>query len=212
MTHSDAIDQGYAGLSRIAAYLRQQQWQLGEQLGLTPTQMAILTLIDRRGPLRVAALSVQLGATQATISDAVSALVSKGAVERNKDPADGRATLVTLTAAGNRLAEDITGCDHDLGAVLAALAPRDRGDLNRVLMKIVHGLQGAGAIAPQRLCATCRFFRPHEHDDAATPHHCDFVNAAFGEAQLRLDCDDHEAADPEPARRNARRFGADPPA
>ncbi len=212
MIQTDATRQSLSGLSRIAAFLRQQDWQDGERLGLTPTQMAILHLIRQRGPLRIAALAAQVGATQATVSDAVTALVAKGAVARVKDPADGRAVLATLTQAGERTADDLADRPNALDGILASLEPRDRGDLNRVLVKLVRGLQEAGAIAPQRLCVTCRFFRPHHHDDAANPHHCDFVNAAFGEPQLRLDCGDHEAADPDQARRTARRFDTGPPA
>ncbi|MBO6835254.1 MAG: MarR family transcriptional regulator [Alphaproteobacteria bacterium] len=212
MIQTDATEQSLSGLSRIAAFLRQQDWQDGERLGLTPTQMAILYLIRRRGPLRIAALAAQVGATQATVSDAVTALVAKGAVARVKDPADGRAVLATLTQAGERTVDELADRPNALDDILASLEPRDRGDLNRVLVKLVRGLQGAGAIAPQRLCVTCRFFRPHHHDDAAKPHHCDFVNAAFGEPQLRLDCGDHEAADPDQARRTARRFDTGTPA
>ncbi|MDW3204656.1 MAG: MarR family transcriptional regulator [Alphaproteobacteria bacterium] len=200
------------GLKRIAAYLRQQGWQDGERLGLTPTQISILHLVYRHGPMRIARLAAQVGATQATVSDAVSALVAKGSLERVRDPQDGRAVLATLTRDGTRTIAELDGGDIALKGVIDGLPARDRGDLNRVLVKLVRGLQDAGAIAPQRLCVTCRFFRPHHYDDAAKPHHCDFVNAAFGEAQLRLDCAEHEAADPDLARRNARRFETGPPA
>jgi hypothetical protein len=41
------------------------------------------------------------------------------------------------------------------------------------------------------MCATCVFFRPDVHDDPERPHHCAFVDAPFGDRQLRLDCDDY---------------------
>jgi hypothetical protein len=44
------------------------------------------------------------------------------------------------------------------------------------------------------MCISCRFFKPNAHANPKKPHHCDFVNAAFGDASLRLECDDHEAA------------------
>jgi hypothetical protein len=43
---------------------------------------------------------------------------------------------------------------------------------------------------------------------ADAPHHCAFVNAAFGAAALRLDCADHEEAGPEEAARNSQIFAA----
>ena len=64
-----------------------------------------------------------------------------------------------------------------------------------------EALQEARAIPVQRMCLTCRHFRPHVHDDPARPHHCAFVDAAFGDAALRLDCADHETARDEEAAR-----------
>jgi hypothetical protein len=33
--------------------------------------------------------------------------------------------------------------------------------------------------------------------DAEAPHHCAFVDAAFGDAALRMDCADHQDATPQ---------------
>ena len=65
-----------------------------------------------------------------------------------------------------------------------------------------------GSCAPAVHGATCTHFRPHAHADAACPHHCTFVDAAFGDANLRLDCGDHEPAPAEAAAALWRRFAA----
>jgi hypothetical protein len=39
-----------------------------------------------------------------------------------------------------------------------------------------------------------RFFQPYRHPDPDRPHHCAFVDAPFGDGELRLDCPDHDAA------------------
>lgn len=61
-------------------------------------------------------------------------------------------------------------------------------------MGLIRALQVARGIPVQRMCVTCAHFRPHAHDDADEPHHCAFVDAAFGDAALRIDCGDHEDA------------------
>jgi hypothetical protein len=61
---------------------------------------------------------------------------------------------------------------------------------------MIRPLQQGGEIPVSRMCLTCRFFRPHEHDDPAQPHHCAFVDAPFGHGQRRLDCADHQPASP----------------
>jgi len=45
------------------------------------------------------------------------------------------------------------------------------------------------------MCVNCRYFRPHVYDDPKAPHHCAFVDAAFGPAELRVDCSEFESAD-----------------
>ena len=66
--------------------------------------------------------------------------------------------------------------------------------MQRALIGLIRALQVARAIPVQRMCVTCAHFRPHAHDDADSPHHCAFVDAAFGDAALRIDCGDHEDA------------------
>ncbi|MCY1144320.1 hypothetical protein OWR29_40535 [Actinoplanes sp. Pm04-4] len=45
------------------------------------------------------------------------------------------------------------------------------------------------------MCLTCRFFVPEAHPESpGHPHHCNFVDAAFGDAELRVTCPDHETA------------------
>ncbi len=79
---------------------------------------------------------------------------------------------------------------------LAALAPDEKTELLLLLIKLIRSLQLKGSIPVQRMCVTCKHFRPNTYTDALNPHHCAFVNAAFGDQYLRLDCNDHKPADP----------------
>jgi len=184
------------GVLQLGAYARSRQWRDGEGLDLTPTQLAIVRLLRDRGPSRVTSLARQLGVTQPTVSDALSALAAKGLVKRAQDPDDGRARRALLTRDGEKLGSARHDMPRDLVAAFASLGPNDQAGVLRGLTMAIRHLQEAGAIEPQRICVSCRHFRPHAHDDAVRPHHCAFVDAAFGDANLRLDCVDHEAADP----------------
>jgi len=197
-----------AGLERIAAYLRMAGWREAEPLGLTPTQTACLSFLRARGPSRVGGLAQHLAVTQATASDALSALARKRLVERRPDPGDGRASLIHLTAEGRRIAADVARPPAALAQAAEALAPAEQAGMRRALSKMILSLQRSGAIEPQRLCLTCRFFRPYVHSDAQKPHHCAFVDAAFGDASLRLDCADHEEAGPQEKASALSVFGA----
>jgi hypothetical protein len=61
---------------------------------------------------------------------------------------------------------------------------------------MIRTLQERGEIPVSRMCVTCRFFRPNVHAHPEPPHHCAFVDAPFGDRELRLDCADHEPLPP----------------
>lgn len=185
-------DSALTGLAKLGLVLRHHAWQRRGRSGLTPTQAGILALLAARGPARVGALARDLGVTQPTASDAVTALERKRLVERRRDATDGRATRIAATAAGTaRAAETTEWPDALLGAV-DALSPDDHGGLLRGLSALIRELQERGEIPVQRMCVTCRYYRPNVHRDPARPHHCAFVDAAFGDPELRLDCADHD--------------------
>ena len=212
MSRVDDHKQAATGLAQLSLFLRTRQWQAAESLGLTPTQNTVLTLLRQRGPNRVRTLAKLLGVTQATASRAVSALERKRLVRKSIDPGDGRATLVSLVSAGLRLASGRTEFPEALLTALAGLSPLENRALHSALSKVILELQESGAIEPQRMCCTCRFFRPYRHSDQSRPHHCDFVDAPFGTASLRLDCGDHQPAQEAVRKQRWRRFlAATPP-
>ena len=212
MSRVDDHKQAATGLAQLSLFLRTRQWQAAESLGLTPTQNTVLTLLRQRGPNRVRTLAKLLGVTQATASRAVSALERKRLVRKSIDPGDGRATLVSLVSAGLRLASGRTEFPEALLTALAGLSPLENRALHSALSKVILELQESGAIEPQRMCCTCRFFRPYRHSDESRPHHCDFVDAPFGTDSLRLDCGDHQPAKETLRRQRWRRFlAATPP-
>ncbi|MBU3030612.1 MarR family winged helix-turn-helix transcriptional regulator [Paracoccus marinaquae] len=185
-------------LQRLAVFWRASQWQVFGAAGLNPTQGEVLLRVAAR-PERAAELAALLGVSQASLSDTVSALAKKGLVVRRPDPDDGRARRIEATAAGHSLAKRIPEAPEALFGAIAGLGDAERGALLRSLTQVIRSLQEARAIPVQRMCVTCRYFRPHVHDDAAAPHHCALVDAAFGDAGLRMDCGDHETATAEQA-------------
>lgn len=200
-------DQIVFGFGRIAALLRAGQWQAGSGAVLNPAQAEILTRIASR-PMRPGDLAAHLAVSPASLSDSVSALVGKGLAARQPDAQDGRARLVVATEDGKALAETLPSVPATLQAALDALPESERASLLRTLLHLIRALQQARAIPVQRMCVTCRHFRPHAHADAARPHHCAFVDAAFGDADLRLDCGDHDEVPEEEAAAIWRRLTA----
>jgi DNA-binding MarR family transcriptional regulator len=185
------------GLARLAAAMRSDDWTRAEATGLKPTQLAILDyLAGRDRPVRVKEIAIHLGVSQPTATDSIAALERKGYAEKAAAAGDKRAAAVVVSAAGRAILAEASAAEGSAAAAARALPAGEQEDLLMSIVKMIRHLQEAEAIPVQRMCATCRYFRPYQHDDAAKPHHCDFVNAAFGQRDFRVDCREHETADP----------------
>lgn len=184
------------GLAKIGGAIRSHGWRAAGPLRLTPTQAHVLTLLrgEPRG-LRLSVIAAALAVTPPTASDALGSLVRKGLVVRGNDAADRRAAAFALTSMGREVSEDLAAAPDFLARAVDSLAPAEQVDLHLALIKTVRALQEAGDIPIQRMCLSCRYFRPFVRpDDAGKPHVCAFADAPFGDRHLRLDCREQEAA------------------
>lgn len=200
------------GLERIALVLRADLWAAAGEAGVNPTQAQVLALLaGRPDGLRAKAIAEHLVVAPPTVADTLSALERKGLVTRLPDPIDARALQVRVTDAGRRIGRIVFDAMSRVRGALAQLTPAEQTTLLRAQVTIIRALQQAGAIPIQRLCVTCRHFRPNAHAGAAQPHHCAFVDAPIGDRDLRLDCGEHEAADPAAQSANWAAFDAERP-
>lgn len=83
-------------VARLARQLRQRT--MG---GLTPSQLSCLTSIEQMEPVRLADLAAREAVAPPTLTRIVAALVELGMVERQADPDDARAALITATGIGH---------------------------------------------------------------------------------------------------------------
>jgi DNA-binding MarR family transcriptional regulator len=197
------------GLAKIGIALKQQAWAEAGGRGLTPTQGQILALLRANpGGLRLRALAEQLGITAATASDSVTALHRKSLVTKEPTTGDGRGVVVLLTPTGIREAAAAATWPDFLLEAVGELSAAEQATFLRALVAMIRTLQEKGRIPVARMCVSCRFFRPFQHDDPARPHHCAFVDAPFGDGELRLDCPDFRTAPAEQAADNWQAFRA----
>src|SRR5215207_129014 len=85
-------------ITRMARRLRQEA---GTDLG--PSQVAALATIERHGPLSPSELAALERIKRPTATRILRHLEEAGLVERVRDPADGRASILTATAEGRSL-------------------------------------------------------------------------------------------------------------
>jgi DNA-binding MarR family transcriptional regulator len=177
-----------SGLEKIADLVRAQSWR-EDGAGLPPTQRALLIALGRSAQgLRAGEVAANLGVSAASLSDSVRAVEARGWLQRAPDPADARASRLTLTAEGAALAAKLDGPESGLAQLVATLPDADADALLRAMQLLIREAQARGLLSGLRTCLGCEFFRPFASGDAATPHFCAFVGAPFGDAGLRTDC------------------------
>jgi DNA-binding MarR family transcriptional regulator len=197
------------GFARIGTAMRSHAWELAVAHGLTPTQVEILALLGARsGPLRLSTIAEQLAITPATASDAVSTLVGKGLVDKEKALDDRRAVALGLSKAGVALAHTLSEGSGFLDKALSVLNPQEQAHLLHMMVKVIRTMQEHAQIPSSRMCVTCKYFDANRYPGADLPHHCKLVGSAFGDTHLRLDCPEHEDAEPVQAQRNWHAFAA----
>jgi DNA-binding MarR family transcriptional regulator len=197
-----------AGLEKISLAMKSRTWRREGQAGLGPLQRQVLTLLRGKSDhtAQVSAIANELVVRLPTASEAVATLERKRLVKRSRSHRDGRIVTVELTARGAKACAPAIGIPNQLANAVSALTPTEQVGLLTGLMKVIKTLQEQGEISVARICVSCRFFRPNQHDDAALPHHCDYVNAPIGEQSLRLDCAEYEMASVSQAKESWDRF------
>ena len=186
------------GLARLAMAMRVDEWNKAKASGLNPTQLAILALLEGRGQheFGVKDIAAHLGVSQPTATDSINALERKGYLAKTPGQIDRRAVRLALTPEGIANLHAVETGDGLARQAIDALDADEQQDLLLALVKMIRHLQETDAIPVQRMCVTCRYFAPFAHADSAQPHHCNFVDASFGQRELRIDCRDHDQADP----------------
>lgn len=76
---------------------------LTRPLDLTALQYTALTVLERHSDLTAAHLARHSFVTAQTMADMVTSLLSRGLIERHRDPADRRRLVIALTPEGQRL-------------------------------------------------------------------------------------------------------------
>jgi len=97
-----------------------------DRAGLSLTAAATLARLQSEGPARLTELATAEGISQPSMTALVARLSAQGLVRREQDPTDGRALVLSLTAAGaDLLAQRRATRTARLAPFVAGLSPDD---------------------------------------------------------------------------------------
>ncbi|MBR0827629.1 winged helix-turn-helix transcriptional regulator [Bradyrhizobium manausense] len=131
-------------LDEQVGFILRQVWQrhsaiFARDIGtnLTPTQWAALSKLAETGPCSQNQLGRLTAMDVATIKGVIDRLTARGLTETSPDPEDGRRLQVSLTRAGQQLAEKVAPSALAITReTLAPLEPRERETLMALLNKL----------------------------------------------------------------------------
>ncbi|WP_067501848.1 MarR family winged helix-turn-helix transcriptional regulator [Actinoplanes sp. TFC3] len=121
----------------VARRLRHLGREALEPGQVTPSQARAIKVLAREGSLRPGVLAEHLRIAARSATEVVDDLQDRGLVERGPDPADRRATLVSLTAAGHAAGDRIKAARQaETERFFGVLDAADRAELTRILRKL----------------------------------------------------------------------------
>jgi DNA-binding MarR family transcriptional regulator len=123
---------------------------------LRPRQLVALHLLHEHGPLSQQALGEALTLDPSNVVGLLNELEERGLITRQRDPADRRRHIVSLSPAGQaELATtggQLTAIEDD---VLKALSPAERATLYELLQRAVGGAPNACKAGPCPPSSAC---------------------------------------------------------
>jgi DNA-binding MarR family transcriptional regulator len=132
-------------LDEQVGFILRQVWQRHSSIfsrdigtNLTPTQWAALSKLAETGPCSQNQLGRLTAMDVATIKGVIDRLTARGLTETSQDPEDGRRLLVSLTRAGQQLAEKVA--PNALAITRETLAPLEAKE-REMLMALLNKLR-----------------------------------------------------------------------
>jgi DNA-binding MarR family transcriptional regulator len=121
-----------------------QQVRASSKSGHSPFEVELLRAIVEAGEIRSSDLANQLFVTKTSISRYVNGMLDEGLLIQRRDPSDGRATLLRVSASGRREFEER---EARRSAVIQELCQdwpaKDVTELTTLLKRLNDGVQSA---------------------------------------------------------------------
>jgi DNA-binding MarR family transcriptional regulator len=138
---SPVDDEGTAALGdlvmRVARTLRRRWREALAPWELSPHQARALRVVCAGDGVRLSALAEALRIAPRSATEVADGLQERGLVQRAPDPGDRRAVVLTATAAGRRVQQEVDDARAaDAAELFGRLPVADRAELGRILRSL----------------------------------------------------------------------------
>jgi DNA-binding MarR family transcriptional regulator len=136
------IKEIFMDLRRIMRAMDVYSRQLSSSHGLTGPQMLCLREVAERGSLTTGDLARAIALSPATLTGILDRLEMRGLVSRERRPEDKRRVLVSLTAMGKEMSQELPSpMQERFGSKLAALPAEEQMVIRRALGKMADMME-----------------------------------------------------------------------
>lgn len=180
-----------AALERISQAIKAQLQEESSRHNLSPIQLQTLLFVHFHSNEKctVSYLAEEFIVTKATISDTVKALHKKALVTKTATKTDARSYRLCLTEDGRKLAEKTKNFTEQMHSPIKAMGESEKSIFLHNLLEIIRHLFDKGIITKQRMCYSCRFYKPKKGEN-----YCALLKQHLSNTDLRLDCPEYEQA------------------
>ncbi len=177
-------------LEKLNQIQRSLMWEIAIKEKVSPVQMQFLVYIEKNPDslCKVSVLSREFELTKATVSDAITTLVSKKLVVRVKEKEDKRSFHIVLTGMGKKVVKKVSRWSDVLKSQIENFPAHQKETVFLFLMELVKSLFDEGAINTPRICLTCGNFQKNADTDISTPYRCNLTGKNISINDLNVGC------------------------
>ncbi|MDT8347805.1 MAG: MarR family winged helix-turn-helix transcriptional regulator [Flavobacteriaceae bacterium] len=180
-----------AALERITQAFKALLQEESNRYKLSPIQLQTLLFINFHSSEKctVSYLAEEFNVTKATISDAIKSLYAKALVIKTPNKTDARSYRLALTEKGIHIADKAKGFTEQMHHPITAMEEAEKSVMLHNLLEIIRHMFDCGVISKQRMCFSCRFYKPKNGES-----YCELLKQNLSITDLRLDCPEYEQA------------------
>ncbi|MFI5805700.1 MarR family winged helix-turn-helix transcriptional regulator [Streptomyces sp. NPDC051561] len=133
-----------------------------------PASAAVLTLLDRKGEMRLSGLAELMAIDMSVTSRHVAHVAERGWIDRSPDPGDKRSRILRLTPAGKAVLDDLSRHTTDfLAETLGDWSDDEVGQFNAMLARLRDSFGDCRSWTPVPLDCTAPTATPTAPDASA---------------------------------------------
>jgi DNA-binding MarR family transcriptional regulator len=178
-------------LEKIMQVQRILLWEIAKKEKLSPIQIQILIFLDTHNELirTVSALADEFDLTKATISDAVSSLVSKKIIKKVAIKHDRRSHTLELTPTGKKLLNKISTWPDILNRNIDSFPEKEKEQVLSFLTELIKSLFNQKIISTARMCLTCGNIITEVN---GVQFQCGLTGRNFTHEEINIDCNHYK--------------------